>query len=245
MKYKKEKLDAREKLICIAVYALLCAAAAWLFYDSIYVLPLFAPGFVLFSKAAGKMKAARHDEELTGQFLRAIVSVSSSIAAGISPENAFVTAAADMEKLYGKRSLIVEELGMINTQAAMGRRLSDALFEFAKRENIQEIYDFAVVFSLAKEKGGDFSSVISSCVAIMETKRQTETEARVLIRAKQYEQRVMCFIPPGILIYLRLSSGKFTAPLYHNPLGSAVMTGCLFMYVLAVCLSEKIGDVKV
>ena len=127
----------------------------------------------------------------------------------------------------------------------MGENLKDALFELANRVRIPEVYDFAVVFSAAKEKGADFGAVISSCVSIMEEKRRAESEARVLIRAKQYEQRVMCAIPPGILVYLRLSSGSFIEVLYHNATGIAVMSVCLAVYVTAICMSEKIGDVSV
>ena len=79
----------------------------------------------------------------------------------------------------------------------------------------------------------------------MEDRLRSENEARTMIRARQYEQRVMCIIPPGILIYLRLSSGSFIEVLYHNPLGITVMSICLLTYVFAVFISEKIGDVRI
>ena len=189
------------------------------------------------------MEEKKQKELLTDGFLRALISVSASISAGMSPENAFITARYDMEKMYGGCQ-IVRELGIVNSQVKTGRRIEDALLELAGRSKIPEIYDFAVVFKVAKEKGSDFGQVISSCVDIMETKRQTECDARVLIRSKQYEQRIMCVIPPAILLYLRLSSGGFIGVLYHNPTGAVVMTLCLTIYVLAICLSEKIGDVK-
>ena len=242
---RKYKPDAKEWVQCIAVYIMLSAGVAWLFYDSIYVMFVFAPLFPLFVTAIRSFKEKRHDEELTDEFMKALISVSTSLAAGISPENAFVTAGADMEKLYGKRSAMAKELSVINSQVTMGRRLEDALYDFAKRTQIPEIYDFAVVFSVAKEKGANFPSVISSCVTVMDDRRRAESEAQVMIRAKQYEQKVMCIIPPGILIYLRFSSGGFIGVLYHNILGICVMTACLFVYVLAVYLSEKIGDVKI
>ena len=33
--------------------------------------------------------------------------------------------------------------------------------------------------------------------------------------------------------------------LYHDPAGVVIMTLCLIVYVFAIWLSEKIGDVKV
>ncbi|MCR5687700.1 MAG: type II secretion system F family protein [Lachnospiraceae bacterium] len=227
------------------VYAALSEAAAWLFYDSLPAGLAAAPLFILFIKAAGRIKAGKYRDDLTEGFLKSLNSVSSSLAAGLSADRAFVLAESDMEKLFGKRSAIVKELEIINTQTAMGKRIEDALSDFAKRTEISEIYDFAVVFSVAMKNGADLSKVIASCTGMMEDRRQAENEARVLIRAKQYEQRLMCVIPPGILIYLRLSSGSFISVLYHDPRGIAVMTAALAVYVAAVILSEKIGDIRV
>ena len=241
----KEKGDMREWIYAAAVYTGASFGAAWLFYDSLYAGFAFAPFFFIFLKtvkAAGRRKRA---EELTDGFMKALSSVSSSSAAGLSPENAFVMAASDMEKLYGKDSAIVRELTLINSRTVTGRRLADALNDFAKRSQIPEICDFAAVFSVAKENGSDLSAVINSCTEIMENRRQAENDARVLIRAKQYEQRLMCALPPAILAYMRFSSGSFMDVLYHNAFGAIVMTGCLAVYVLAIVLSEKIGDVKV
>lgn len=240
-----ERLDTREWIICILVYSSISSATAWLFYDSLIAALFFAPFFMLFIRAARSYKTARRKQELIDQFLRALVSVSASLLAGISPENAFIMAASDMEKLYGSKSVIAGHLRLINSRVAMGQRLEIAISDFAKKTRIEEIEDFAVVFSVAKEKGAGFSSVISSCVQIMENRRESENEARVLIRAKQYEQRVMCIIPPGILVYLRLSSGSFIKVLYHDPKGIAIMTACLVTYVLAVYLAERIGDVGI
>ena len=245
MKNKAGELKAKEAVAAFILFVLLSAASSWLFYDYLPAMLVFSPAFFLFLKAFRTIKKTKRDEELKDQFIRAVISVSTSLAAGMSPENAFVMAYSDMEKLYGKRSVIAYELGIINTRVAMGIRLCDALYEFAGRENIPEIYDFAVVFSVAKEKGTGFQQVISSCVSVMEDRLRSENEARTMIRARQYEQRIMCIIPPGILIYLRLSSGSFIEALYHNPLGITVMSICLLTYVFAVFISEKIGDVRI
>ena len=101
-----------------------------------------------------------------------------------------------------------------------------------------------MVFETAVKSGGNLPGIISSCTQIMESRRDAEAEARVLIRGRQYEQRVMCIIPPGILAYLRLSSGNFIGVLYHSAFGIAVMTLCLVVYVLAIYLSERIGDIR-
>ena len=237
--------DTKERMISIAAYAAASVAAAWLFYDSVMAAFAFAPFYLLYQRAVNKVYSRKKTEQLTDGFIRSLNSVASSLAAGLSAENAFISAAADMEKLLGHRAVTVMELNKVNARVKAGVRIEDALFDLAKRTGVAEIYDFALVFSVASANGADCSAVISSCTRIMEAKRDAEREARILIRSKQYEQRVMCFILPGILAYLRISSGSFISVLYHNPLGIMIMSICLAVYVFAVYLAEKIGDIRV
>ena len=240
-----KKQSIKQLMMSVFIYTVLSAAAAMLFYDNILASAAALPFFILFNRAVKSAGVRRYRQELTDQFIKALISISTSLSAGLSPENAFIAAKDDMEKLYGRKSPIAQDMAVVCSKVQMGQRIDRALFDLAKREKIRDIYDFAVVFTVASEKGGDFPSVISSAVSIMETRREAENEAKVMIRARQYEQRLMCIIPPGILLYLRLSSGSFMDVLYHNALGASIMTFCLVVYVLAILWSEKIGDIQV
>lgn len=245
MQKKADRLRPAEVAACVSVYMIISLAAAWLFYDSIYAIFLFVPFFLLFVKTVRKLKIRKLKEDMSEQFIKTLTSVSASLFAGLSPENAFLAASSDMEKLYGKRALIVKELNTVNRMIMAGQRLTDALEDLSRRWQIQELSDFSIVFSTAVRNGGDMPEIIMICTGIMEDRCRTEEEARILIRGRRYEQRVMSAIPPMILAYLRLSSGSFLEILYHNPFGVTVMTLCLAVYVLAICLSEKIGDIRV
>ena len=253
MSYKKgadmndriERLSFTEKAVSTLFYILIAGLLSWLFYDSAIPMMISVPFYIPYVRWIKRMKIRKCKEELTEQFIRALGSVSTSLLAGLAPQNAFITAASDMEKLYGRSSLIVRTLGMINSRAASGQRLTDALGECAAMWGIQEITDFAVVFSEAEKNGSNLSEVISSCTRIMERKTAAQAEAKVIIRGRQYEQRVMCLIPPGILAYLRISSKGFIGILYHDTFGIAVMTGCLAVYAAALIWSERIGDIRV
>ena len=235
----------KERMFYTGIYISGAILAARLFYDSFYAVLLFIPAVPIYIRMVRKICVKKNKEVLAEQFMRCLTSVSTSMSAGISAENAFLQAKEDMEKLFGRRSLIARELEIVNSHVSVGDDLNEALNDLANRVKIPEISDFVIVFTVARKRGGDFSAIISSCVSIMEAKRQAENEARVLIRAKQYEQRVMCIIPPGILLYLKLSSGNFMKVLYHNAAGIAIMSVCLVVYIVAIVLSEKIGDVSI
>lgn len=106
MDRRNERLDIKEWIAATGVYVVIAVAAAMLFYDSLAAALVFAPGFLLFIKYVKKIRTRKREEQLTLEFLRCLSLVSTSLSAGISPENAFAAAASDMEKMYGSRSVM-------------------------------------------------------------------------------------------------------------------------------------------
>ena len=117
----KYNLRTAEWAVSLAVYLIVSALFSWLFYDSAIPMLLFAPFFVLFARAVKKKKRIKQNEEMTEEFISALTGVSTSLSAGMSAENAFVSAADDMEKLYGRRSAIVKELETVNMRVRSGQ----------------------------------------------------------------------------------------------------------------------------
>jgi len=245
MKNKANYLTAREWLATIGEYIIIILLISYLFYDSYFSPLLFAPLIYPFIVWKQNKKYKEKRDELESEFLKSLQSVATSLAAGYSPENAFVEAKNDMEKMYGKKSVIVKELDIINGKVYAGGRLEDALFDFSQKTESEYIEDFALIFSVAKAGGDGLSATISNCIDIMQQARATQEEIKVLIRGKQYEQRIMEIVPLGIIAYLKLSSGSFIMVLYHNLLGIIIMTGCLLAYILSVIISEKICSIEI
>lgn len=244
MNYDTYHLSAREWLIICGEYTLIILLISYLFYDSYFSLFVLMPFIILFINWEKNKKCRKRRDELEKEFLKSLQSIATSLAAGYSPENAIKESYSDMEKMFGKKAIIVKELELINGRIASGDRLEDALYDFAKRSQSAPIEDFAIIFSIGKKSGGRFSKIISSCVEIMQQTKETEEEIKVLIRGKQYEQRIMSIIPLGIILYLRISSGSFMEVLYHNILGIIIMTICLILYVLSIIISEKICQIE-
>lgn len=245
MNYDNYHLAAREWMICIGEYIIIISLFSYLFYDSMLFALALLPFFVLYVKCFKEKRKAKRREELKEEFLKSLQSVSTSLVAGLSPENAFRDALSDMKRLYGERGYIVVELEAICRKITYGTRLEDALADFANRSAVETIRDFSVVFGAAKKSGGGFSHIISDCIDIMDEDRKTKEEAMVLIRSKQYEQQIMNIVPLGIILYLKLSSGDFINVLYHNLAGYVIMSGCVFTYVFSVFISERISRINI
>ena len=96
-------------LFCAGITGLL----AYFFYRSfLAMIPLSAVGALLFW-GIGRQKAEKNREELTAQFRECILAVATSLRAGYSVENAFLSCGQDMAMMYGEGALICRELNYI------------------------------------------------------------------------------------------------------------------------------------
>ena len=245
MDYNDYRMEANEMIRYALLYGGICLLISYSFYDSVYAFLIMLPaGRFFFGRIRERLKNRRKDR-LRRQFQDMIDSISSALAAGYSIENSFYEAHKDMLRLYGKGSLIVKELDYFFSMLESGAPLENVLSDFAKRADVEDITDFSEIFTLAKRSGGDFGGIIRKTVRMMKEKDDTEKEIGVILTGRKYEQKLMCVIPFGIIMYLRITSGSFLSVLYNNPLGIAVMTFCLLIYAASYIISEKLTDIRV
>ena len=245
MKYDEYRMTPAETARYCFIYLLMIALISYVFYDLIYAALIFLPMIFLFLRYVKRGLIRKRKDLLKIQFRDMIDSIASALRAGYSIENAFYESEKDMSRLHGRDSLIVKELDYFFLKLENGIPLEAILSDFASRTGVEDISDFSEIFVLAKRNGGDFTGIIGKTVKIMKEKDETEREISVILSGRKYEQRVMCIIPIGIIIYLRITSREFLSVLYHNPAGAVIMTACLAIYIASYLISVKLIDIRV
>lgn len=231
---KRELLPAFCRVVGVVVLL------AWFFYHSMWaLLPLGVLGIWYFRKIESD-KIQRCREELSMQFKECILSVSTALNAGYSIENAFMESRKDMEILYGEESLIYRELELIRRGLVINITLEELLFDLGKRSNIEEIRQFATVFSIAKRGGGKLDEVIRSTAELIGQRLEAYQELQIVLSGRRMEQNIMKLIPFVVLGYVGATYPGYFSPLYYNLQGVLIMTGCLILYLAAYVLGEKI-----
>ena len=217
-----------------------------LFYDSFLPFLIFVfPFLYCYLDKKQKLLCEKRKKTLNHQFREVILAVSSHLQAGFSIENAFCEAYRDMNVLYGKDSLMVKELAWLLHRLNNNEQLEQVLMELARRSDSEDISEFAEVFSIAKRGGGDIRSIIARTATMIGDKMEVAREIDTVMSEKRLEQKIMRCIPFFLVGYLSFTSNGFFDSLYHNPLGIALMTGCLVIYVFACYLAEKILAVAI
>jgi tight adherence protein B len=183
--------------------------------------------------------------KINQEFKDGIISLSAALSSGYSAENAFEEAWKDLKLLYKEDALIMREFSYIINQIRMNITVEKALNEFAERTGVEDILNFAEIFSTAKRSGGDLVKVIRSTANAISDKVEVKREIITMVTAKKYEADIMKIIPLGIIFYLQFFSPGFLDPLYHNILGKMVMSILLIAYLCAYYLADKIVAIEV
>jgi tight adherence protein B len=219
---------------------LIVLGLTWFFYRSIYaLLPMSIIGWRYYC-SRNKAKATANRRILRQQFKECILAVSASMQAGYAVENAFLDSLPDMTMLYGQKAMICQEINKIKRGLVLNQTLEELLWDFGKRSGVDEIVEFAEVFSIAKRSGGNLGEVIIQCAGLISHRTESEEEIQTLLTNKRLEQKIMNVMPFGILMYVESGNPAYFADLYHNFSGAAIMTVCLAVYLTAYVLSERI-----
>ena len=228
-------LEAAAAVLFLAFFFYHTPAAA------LFLSPLAVP---VMKRRAGKLES-RKKAEMSTQFKEAVSSVLMALRAGYSAENAFREACREMEFLFGGDSGICRELYRIDRGLDNHIPLEKLLQEFADRCSVDEIQEFAEVFSIAKRSGGNMSEILARTISMIQSRIDVEAEIRVMLSEKVLEQRIMNAVPFLIIFYISASSKGFFNVLYGNLTGVLVMSACLAVYLFAFGLSERIMAIRI
>lgn len=216
-----------------------------LFYSNMVGVILLLPFSLLYVNVKKQQLIKARKWQLNLEFKDGLASLSAALNAGYSIENAFYQAVADLKLMYDRDSLIVKEFESIVNQIQMNLTIEDILKNFAERSGVEDISNFADVFITSKRTGGDLIKIIRTTGNTINDKIEVKREIVTMITSKQYESNIMCMIPFGIIIYLRLCSPGLLDSLYNNLFGFLFMTVILIIYFLVYRLAQQIINIEV
>ena len=243
--YKRYHFSKRECLRYLAEGCLVIGILAYFFYRHIFAVCVMSPGIVFYMRNKKEELCRKRKSELAIQFKDALHSVNGSLQAGYSLENAFSEAYKDMAEYHGAESLIAKELFLIKTGIRNNQVLEDLVEDLAGRSGNEDIYDFAGVLRIGKSSGGNLNELFENSIAVIEEKVTVKQEIATLISSKRLESMIMCIIPFFIIFYVDITSKGYFDAMYNSLAGRIIMTICLFVYLAAYRMSQKIMEIGV
>jgi tight adherence protein B len=243
--YNQYHFSKLETALYAGEWLLISSVIGWLFYQSIIAIFIIFLFLKLFLEDKKKNLKENRRKELNVQFKEAISNLSSALSAGYSVENAFIEVYEDLQLVYARDALIMEELYHIIKKLQINETIENLLEDLAARSGDEDIKSFTEVFTIAKRSGGDFISIIDMTTNSISGKIEVKREIAVLLANKKLEQKIMNMIPIAIILYIGITSQGYFNILYKNAFGVIIMTLCLGVYLGAYLLGRKIVNVEV
>lgn len=241
--YRQVQTEKGQLLKFILEGTVLAGIVDFLFFQKwVMLLPLL---FIIRFWVKRRCREARdkRQKKLYYDFKDALSSLSASLRAGYSVENAFRETEKNLRKLQGESDL-VKELAYINAGISLNRPPEKLFADFAGRSGLEDIENFSSVFLSLRTTGGSMADTIRETASYLEGKIEVEREIDSAIAAKKFEYRLMILMPAFIILYMQLTSPGYLTVLYNSFLGFAVMLACLTGYGAAVCAGAGIVDIK-
>ena len=182
--------------------------------------------------------------ELADAFCEMLRILAGELQVGYSMENAFPQTLRAMEEVSAPDEPIIRMLRDVCLKIRLHQTVEEAILDFSKESDHEDIRNFVTVFISAKRRGGDMISVIRHTSMIIAQKRDVEREVQMVMAAKRYEFHLMAVIPIGIIAYMRMSFPELFSLLYGNAAGALFMSGALVVLAAAYWIGSRIISIE-
>ncbi len=190
-----------------------------------------------------KSMQKRRDNQLKRQFMDLLETLSTSLSAGGTVNDAFINAASDLRNQYTDSDMIIVELDEIISGLNNGHTIEKLLDNLGQRSGNEDIENFANVMGNCYRLGGDFKNVVRKTRDIISEKMQIDEEINTKVTSNKLQLNVMSLMPIVIVGFLKKGGSTFAENL-ATPIGAAVMTVSILVFVGAYVWGTKIIDVK-
>lgn len=246
MRYDQYRMNGKELLAGAAKGVTGSALFAYTFYRSsqvfFWMLPIgIAAGCIM----ERRRLLEKRFRDLSMQFKESMMILAASLSAGYSVENALAAGVDELMVLYGKDGLITREFIFMVQQIRMNIPVEKVLGDFADRSGLEDVRNFAEVFSVAKRSSGDLGNIMRHTAEVIRDKMQVKEEIITLTASRQFEQKIMNMIPFLLVFYIEGSSPGFFDQMYGTSLGRILMSGCLLVYLVAYGMAKKILSIEI
>ena len=218
----------------------------FLFYDSFIGIPFLLPYLPVYYKREREKQQEKEKQELKKEFEQVIKLITKGLEIGYSLEHCIESAKVEYEEMLSNQtSPMIRELETFVKKLQMNVPVQQIFEEFAMESQIEEVKNFAQIIEIARKTGGNLPAILRRTTEVMLEKEQVYEEILTMMSAKKMEQKVMTFMPVGILAYMRFTSNGYMEPLYHNPIGILIATIGLVLMAVSILWAQKIVTITI
>lgn len=216
-----------------------------LFFNSLIPMIFLSPAIIVLLKNKRVALKEKRQKTLRLEFKELMVSLAANMSAGYSLEKSMINSYDEMNSLFGDKCYMCQEILWMKKGLDMNVDPVELFADLGDRSGVFEIVEFAQVVSVGKKSGGDTIRIIKRMTDNITRKGDIENEIDTMVSGKRLEQRIMCLMPFGIIMYLRLTNETYISGLYGNFVGIVVMSVALLLIYAAYIWGSRLVKIEV
>ena len=173
-------------------------------------------------------------ENLEKQFPDALLSLSSSVRAGLSLAQAIEQVAGDMPAPVG------QEFALISRQYGAGVPLDEVLRMGQQRLASRHFNLITSALIVNRERGGDVSEILERIASSLREIYRLEEKIRTETSAPRFEGRIMLFVPPFVLLMLHTVQPELVNSMFYSLSGIIMLMIAAGLMIVAFFWIQKI-----
>ncbi len=195
--------------------------------------------------ASSKSAIKKRLLKLRVQFFDLLEALSVAMRAGNPVLTALMSAKNDLGMIYSPETDIMVELDIIIRKFNNAIPLSAAFQDMADRSGLEDIDSFASIYATIEGKSSRANEIVRETQQIIADKMEIEMEIDAMMTAAKSEANIMLFMPLVILAVIGTAGAGFMDAIYTTPMGRAVATGGLIVFIISFVLTKIFSNVKI
>lgn len=213
-------------------------AALVLFRNLVVAMAASVAGIVLPDVIVKQVKTARKNK-FRAQLIDALFVLSSSLKAGLSLPQAFEVVESEMAPPAS------QEFGLMLKGHRLGRTFEESLRNLNERMSCEEVDLITTALLVARETGGDVTTIISQLITTIREKKKILDKVRTLTLQGKLQAYVMSFLPVGFAVFIKTMNPTYFDPLMHHSLGHMLIAVAVLLWVVGMLMLIKLSKVDI
>ncbi len=181
----------------------------------------------------------RRDEQFGLQLVDALMSVSNSLRAGFSLQQAFELLHREMP------APLSQEMRLVCQELRLGVSMDDALLNLYRRMPFPDVDLMVTAIGIVRDVGGNLTEVFENIADTIRERHRIEGKIRALTAQGRMQAIVVCLLPVGVGAALNAIMPEMFKPMYTTPAGWVLLGGVGVMMLVGILIIRKIVRIDV
>src|ERR1700693_330818 len=137
------------------------------------------------------------------------------------------------------------EFRQLYEQQKFGLPVRDALLNLADRIPLVDVKFFVTAVMLQRETGGNLAEILDNLSYVIRERFKILRQVRVHTAQGRLTMVLLMALPPTIVVLMLMLNPTFIRPLFTDPLGHALIVGCITLQTLGYFVIRRIIRIQV